>query len=132
MDLITITRRQGLAFDIRLRGHQLITDMSPQEGGCDQGCNPIELLAASVGACLAIMTQRYCDKHGYTQGDVQVTLTTELAAAPKRAAVFIVDVELPPGMTLAERRELSQLLAEFPVPATFRGLPRLDVEFTGK
>jgi uncharacterized OsmC-like protein len=131
MELITITRQEGLAFDIRLRGHQLTTDMSAQEGGCDQGCNPIELLAASVGACLAIMTQRYCNEHGYTHGDVQVTLTTELAALPKRAAAFIADIELPAGVSLADRRELSRLVAQFPVPASLHGLPSLDIEFTG-
>jgi len=132
MDLITIKRREGLAFDVCLRGHQITTDMSAAEGGCDQGCNPIELLAASVGACLAIMTQRYCSEHGYTHGDVQITLTTELAAGPKRAAAFIADIELPPGVSLADRRELSRLVADFPVPATLRGLPSLDIEFTGK
>jgi len=131
MDLMTITRQQGLSFEIRLREHGLVTDMSVPEGGQDQGCNPIELLAAAVGACLAIMTQRYCNEHGYTDGDVAVSVTTELADGPRRAAGFVADVELPAGVPPAAHAELAQLWAQFPVPATLRSAPRLDIEFTG-
>ncbi|TFG88862.1 MAG: OsmC family peroxiredoxin [Gemmatimonadales bacterium] len=130
MDLITVSRRAGLAFEVRLRGHVLTTDMSPAEGGRDEGPNPVELLACSVGSCLATMVQAYCDARGYHDGDVGASLTFELAAAPKRIAAVVVDLELPRGMPEEARAKLQRLLADFPVPATLRTAPRLDIEIT--
>jgi putative redox protein len=130
MDLITVTRSAGLAFTVRLRGHVLTTDMSPAEGGRDEGPNPVELLACSVGSCLATMVQAYCDEHGYTEGDVGASLTFELAADPKRIAAVVVDLELPQGLPEAARAEVQRLVEGYPVPATLRTAPRLDIEIT--
>jgi putative redox protein len=127
MDLITVTRRSGLEFSIRLRGHELATDMSPEEGGTDAGLNPVELLGAALGGCLGIMVQRYCDEHGFP-GDVAVSLTMEMAADPKRVAGLVADVELPASVPDQAREEIRTLIGQFPVPATFEGRPGVAVE----
>lgn len=129
MDLITVTRKGGLEFSIRLRDHQLTTDMSEAEGGRDAGLNPIELLAAAMGGCLAIMAQMYCDDHGYSHGDVGVSLTVEMAADPKRVAGLVADVELPADMPAQAREELRGLARQFPIPATLHGQPELAIDF---
>jgi putative redox protein len=128
MDLITVTRRAGLAFTVRLRGHAFVTDMSVAEGGRDEGPNPVELLACSLGSCLATMAQSWCDQHGHG-GDVGASLTLELAADPKRIAALVVDLELPAGMPDEAKAELRRVIEDFPVPATLRIAPRLDLEF---
>jgi putative redox protein len=130
MDLITVTRNHGLEFAIRIRGHAITSDMSAAEGGRDGGPNPVELLACAVGSCLATMVQAYCDEHGYTDGDVGASLTFELAADPKRIASVVVDLELPKEMPEAARAEVGRLVESYPVPATLRTAPRLDIEFT--
>lgn len=130
MELITVTRERGLEFLIRLRDHRITTDMSVAEGGTDAGLNPVELLAASLGGCLAIMTQRYCTERGYTDGDVGVSLTAELAEAPKRISSFVVDVELPADVPEAERAKLEKILLRFPVPATLGTGPGVLVELS--
>jgi putative redox protein len=129
MDLITVTRESGLEFTIHLRDHDITTDMSEPEGGHDAGCNPVELLGAALGGCLAIMVQRYCDEHGYTDGDVGVSLTAELAEDPKRVVGFVVDVELPADVPAEARQELETLAPQFPVPATLKGAPRVEMAF---
>ena len=130
MDLITITRREGLAFDVRLRGHVVTTDMAPAEGGRDTGLNPVELLAASVGSCIATMAQAYCTARGYTRGDVGVTLTLEMGEHPKRIAGLVLDLELPADVPPEARGQLRHLVDGFPVPQTLRQAPRLDIEVT--
>ena len=74
------------------------------------------------------MTQEYCDRHGYTNGDVAVRLTLELAVDPKRIAVLVADVELPKGMPEDAKQEVRRLLDHFPVPENLRRPPQLDVE----
>lgn len=128
MDLITVTRTDGLAFTVAVRGHTLTTDMAPDEGGHDGGPNPVELLACAVGSCIATMLQQYCDEHGYTDGNVGASLTLELAADPKRIAGIVVDIELPEGIPADARAEMRGLVDGFPVPVTLRNAPQLDVE----
>lgn len=97
MDLIRITRKQGLAFGIRARAHEIVCDLPPEEGGADAGLSPAELLAGSLGACIAIMVQNHCIRNGW-DGDVEVDLTTELVDEPKRVARLVVDLGLPSGV----------------------------------
>jgi uncharacterized OsmC-like protein len=130
MDLITITRREGLAFDARLRGHVVTTDMAPAEGGRDTGFTPVELLAASVGSCIATMVQAYCNARGYARGDVRVTLTLEMGEHPRRIAGLVLDLELPADVPPEARAQLQHLVDGFPVPPTLRQAPRLDIEVT--
>jgi putative redox protein len=130
MDLITVTRKTGLEFSIRVRDHVITTDMSVAEGGRDAGANPVELLACSVGSCIATMVQGYCTDHGYTGGDVGVSMTLELATDPKRIAALVVDLELPEGMPEGAKEEVRRLVEAFPVPETLRHPPRLDIDIT--
>jgi putative redox protein len=128
MDLITISRRGGLAFDIRVRHHQVTSDMSPGDGGGDAGLAPVELLAGSLGACIAMMVQRYCDTCGHGAGDVAVSLTVELADQPKRVAGLVVDVELPEGMPESRRDAVRRVAEQCVIHETLMHPPRLDVD----
>ena len=84
----------------------------------------------SLGACIAMMVQEYCDAHGYTDGDVAVNLAYELADRPKRVSSITVDVELPDGVP-EEKIDVIRRVADLcPVHETLRAPPRIDVEFT--
>jgi len=128
MDLITVTREEGLRFSIRVRDHVMTTDMSVDEGGQDGGPSPVEFLGVAAGACLATMVQAYCDARGYTDGDVGVSLTLELVENPNRVAGIVLDVDLPEDVPEGDREKLKKMALRMPVPATFRGEPRLDIE----
>jgi len=129
MDLISIERKSGLEFEIQVRGHTFSADMSEADGGADGGPAPAELLASSLGACVAMMVQAYCDTHGYTDGDVGVSLTLELADNPKRIAAIIIDVDLPEGFP-DERREAVERVADLCViHGTLTHPPRVDIDF---
>jgi putative redox protein len=129
MDLITVTRENGLGFQVRIRDHVIPTDMSLEEGGTDSGPSPVEILGGAMGACLATMIQAFCDARGYGDGDVSVSLTLELASAPNRVAGLVADVELPADMPEEEKEKLRTLAPRLPVPATFLSEPRMDIDF---
>ena len=114
---------------MKVRGHEVLSDMSEQDGGRDAGSAPAEMLAGSLGACIAMMVQSYCDSRGYTDRDVAVSVTLELADSPKRIDGFAVDVELPEGFP-EDRVEAVRRIAELcPVHTTLRRPPRIDIEF---
>ncbi|UCF34377.1 MAG: OsmC family protein [Phycisphaerales bacterium] len=128
MDLITVTRKCGVAFDIRVRGHEVTSDLSAKDGGRDEGPSPVELLGGSLGACVAMMVQGYCERHGYTDGDVGVSLTLELADGPKRVGGIVVDVELPEGVPEDTKEVIRRMAERCPVHETLRDPPRVDIE----
>ena len=128
MDLITVDRQDGLKFSIRVRGHDITSDMSEKDGGRDAGPSPVELLAGSLGACIAMMVQSYCDRHGFTDGDVGVSLTLELADSPKRVGGIVVDVELPDGVPEDRKVAIRRMAERCPVHETLRDPPRLDID----
>jgi putative redox protein len=128
MDLITVTREEGLRFSVRVRDHVMTTDMSVDEGGLDGGPSPVEFLGVAAGACLATMVQAYCDARGYTDGDVAVSLTLELVENPNRVGGVVLDVELPKDVPEGDREKLKKMALRMPVPATLRDSPRVDIE----
>ena len=128
MDLMSITRREGKAFELRVREHSVTFDMSEEEGGSDLGMNPVEYLAGSLGACIAIMVQTYCDSHGYTDGDVSASLTLELADDPKRVGTIVIDLELPNDFPEDKKSAVKRVAELCPVHETLKQMPALDLE----
>ena len=127
MDLITVTRENGLEFRIRVREHCVTSDMSVADGGRDGGPSPAELLGAALGACTAMMVQRYCREQGW-DGDAGVNLALELADDPKRVGRIVVDLELPDGVP-DERKETVRRVAErCLIQETLRHPPAVDVD----
>ncbi len=129
MDLITVTRQGDLEFNIHVRGRDVISDMSAEDGGRGAGFTPAELLAGSLGACIAMMVQGYCDRHGHNDGDVGVNLTFELADNPKRVGVIVVDVELPDGFPDDRRDAIRRIAERCSIHETLSHPPRVDVDF---
>ena len=129
MDLISVTRKGGLEFSVKVRGHEVSSDMSTKEGGQDAGPSPAELLAGSLGACIAMMVQSYCQRHEY-EGDVEVSLTLELADKPKRVGGIVVDVELPDGVPEDKMDAIRRMAERCPIHETLRNPPRVEIEFT--
>ena len=129
MDLITVTRKGGSQFGIRVRGHDVVSDMSEKDGGQDAGPSPVELLAGALGACIAMMVQSYCQRHGY-DGDVEVSLTPELADAPKRVGGIVVDVDLPDSVPEDKIDAVRRMAERCPIHEPLRNPPRVDIDIT--
>jgi len=127
VDLITLTRKKDLEFAISVRGHDVSSDLSVKDGGRDAGLSPAELLGGSLGACIAMMVQSYCQRHGY-KGDVSVSLTIELEDSPKRVGGIVVDVELPDEVPKDKIGAIRRMAELCPIHQTLRNPPRVDID----
>lgn len=124
MDLITVSRRSGLDFDVRVRGHVVRTSLAGGEGGI----TPAELLAGSLGACVAMVLQDRCDRQGHGDGDVAVSLALELAEDPKRVGAIFADVDLPADVPEEEKERIRLLAGRCVIHETLARPPRVDIE----
>ena len=127
MDLITVTRKDGLEFNTRVRGHVVTSDVSAKDGGRDQGPSPVELFAGSLGSCITTMVQGYCRTHGY-DGDVGVSLTIEMADKPKRIGRIVVDLELPDTVPEEKKEAVMRVAQLCPIHETLKNPPSVDIE----
>lgn len=127
MDLMTITTSREEGSKIRVRGHEVPCDMSEKDGGRDRGPSPVELLAGSLGACIGMIVQTYCQRHGY-EGDVGVSLTIELADNPKRIANIVVDLEVPESVPEDRRQAIRRVAERCPIHETLKSPPGIDID----
>jgi putative redox protein len=130
MDLITVEKQENGAFAFSVRQHEVSSDMSAADGGQDLGPSPVELVGGALASCIAIMVQRYCDAKDYNDGQVEVSLTMELADDPKRVEAFVIDVELPADVPENRMAAVAKIAEHCPVHATLSNAPRVDIDFT--
>jgi putative redox protein len=128
MSLISITRKADLEFEIQVRAHNVGSDLSEEDGGADLGPSPSELLVGSVGACIAIMVQLYCDRCGYTDGEVSASVAYQLADNPKRIGAITIDLEIPKDVPEEKKDAIRRIAEACPVHGTLTHPPVLDLE----
>lgn len=128
MDLITIRRRKGLEFEIRVRDHSVVCDMAPEDGGRGAGFSPAELFAGAVGACVATAVQTWFDACEHVEGDIGASVVLELRPDPKRIAAVAVDVELPDGLPANRRDAVLRVVEHCLLRETLRDPPEVDVD----
>jgi uncharacterized OsmC-like protein len=128
MSLISINRKDGLKFAMSVRNHEVDFDMSKEDGGLDKGPSPSEFLVGSLGACVAIMVQRYCDRHEYNDGEVSVTMTYELADDPKRVGAITIDLEIPNDVPENKYPVVKRIAEACPIHGTLTKSPDIDLE----
>jgi uncharacterized OsmC-like protein len=128
MELITVSRKSGLSFDVCVGRHHMTCDMAPEDGGTGAGFSPVEMFAGSLGACIAMTVQSYCETCGHASGDVGVSIALELLPKPKRIGAVVVDVELPQGVPEDRREAIHRVVKECVIHETLRHAPEVDVE----
>jgi uncharacterized OsmC-like protein len=128
MDLISVDRLDGLAFEIRVRDRRVVSDMAPSDGGRGEGFTPLELIAGAAGACIAMAVQAWCESCNHDGGDVAASVTFEIAADPKRMGTIVVDLEVPAEVPANRRDALRRVIEECPIRETLRNPPPVDVE----
>lgn len=94
-----VTHEGGMKFATRIRSHTLIVDQ-PTGAGNDEGPMPIELLGASIGTCVALYVQQFCEARQLPYEGMRVEVQQHGARGPSRVGTFEVRVvlqeDLPP------------------------------------
>lgn len=90
---MVVTHEGGLKFATDIRGHTLIVDQ-PAGVGNDEGPMPLELLGASIGTCVALYVQQFCETRGLPYEGMRVEVQQIGARNPSRVGTFDVRVVL--------------------------------------
>jgi putative redox protein len=113
---------QGLAQEIRTRGHVLAADEPKDNGGTDTGFAPYELLLAALAACTSATLRIYADRKGWTLGRIVVDARFRRDAEKNECIARTITFGAP--LSVEQRKRLAEIAEKTPVTKTLlRGLP---------
>jgi len=82
-------------FEAAARGHRVLCDQPPANGGSDSGMTPPEFLLVSLGTCAGYYAAEYLKARGLPAGGLEIAVSAEKAKLPARLGSFRIEVVLP-------------------------------------
>ena len=92
---MVVTHESRARFAVQIRSHRLVVDQTLRGGGDDAGPEPIELLGAALGSCVAYYIAEFCRARSLSSDGMVVTVRQHMASDPRRVAEFVIAVSLP-------------------------------------
>jgi putative redox protein len=92
---ITVEYLDQVRFAAETRGHRVICDQPPENGGADTGMTPPEFLLASLGTCAGFYAVQYLKTRGLPAAGLKVSVVAEKAKQPARLGSFRIEVTVP-------------------------------------
>lgn len=92
---ILVTHDRGARFIAQVRLHEIVVDQTIRGGGEDSGPEPIELLGAALGSCVAYYLGQFLNARGLSTEGLRVQVEQYGATNPPRVEAFDVHVVLP-------------------------------------
>jgi len=87
----------NVKFEATARGHRVVCDQPPDNGGADSGMTPPEFLLVSLGTCAGFYAAQYLKLHKLPEEGLEVHVSAEKAKAPARLGTFRIEV-IAPGL----------------------------------
>lgn len=89
---VQVSHLGEVKFEAATRGHRVISDQPPSNGGADSGMTPPELLLASLGTCAGFYAVKYLQARSLPMEGLNLRVTAEKAEHPARMAHFQIEV----------------------------------------
>jgi len=92
---IEVVHTGRVRFEAVARGHRVICDQPPENGGADEGMSPPEFLLVSLGTCAGFYAAQYLNTRALPTDGLSIKVSAEKAAAPARLGYFRISVTTP-------------------------------------
>ena len=92
---VKIQHLGGVKFQAIARGHRVICDQPPDNGGLDSGMTPPEFLLVSLGTCAGFYAAQYLKTRSLPADGLEIKVVAEKALQPARLAQFRIEVIVP-------------------------------------
>jgi len=128
-DPMVITHVGGVQFAAQVRSHRVLVDQPLRGGGADAGPSPIELLGVSLGTCVALYVQQFCQSRSLPYDGMRVELQQLGAQNPNRIGQFTLRVVLPAGIPAEHVEMLERVARSCPAHNTLAHGAEVAMEF---
>jgi uncharacterized OsmC-like protein len=72
-------------FEAEARGHRVVSDQPPDNGGYDEGLTPPEFLLISLGTCVGFYIVQYLNAHSLNCPELEVKVAADKWPPSRRA-----------------------------------------------
>jgi putative redox protein len=128
---VTVEHIGAVQFEIRARGHVIVSDQPVESGGYDEGMTPPELLLAALGSCAGYYAAQYMRKQKLGMEGTKVQVSAEKAKDPARMENFAIRVEVPVGLSEAHTAGIEEAVHHCLVHNTLLHPPKITLEVSG-
>jgi putative redox protein len=92
---VKIQHLGNVKFEASTRGHRVICDQPPGNGGADTGMTPPEFLLVSLGTCAGFYAAQYLKARSLPADGLEIKVTAEKVPQPARLGQFRIEVVVP-------------------------------------
>jgi uncharacterized OsmC-like protein len=92
---VTIRHLGNVQFEASTRGHRVLCDQPPDNGGADRGMTPPEFLLVSLGTCAGFYAAQYLKTRSLPTDGLEIAVSAEKALQPARVGQFRIEVIVP-------------------------------------
>ena len=129
MPNLSVAHQAGDRFQLQVRGHRLLCDQPPADGGTDQGPTPTELFVASLAACVAFYARRFLARHHLDAVGLRVEAAFTMSPdRPARVDTITLRLLLPQPLEENRRNGLRAVVEHCTVHNSIRQAPRIDID----
>jgi putative redox protein len=129
---VTVEHLGAVQFQIKTRGHSIVSDQPADSGGFDEGMTPPELLLASLGSCAGFYAAQYLRKNKLATEGTRVRVTCEKVKDPvARMTNFVIEVDAPVELTKDQRKGFDQAVANCLIHNTLLHPPKISLKVAG-
>ena len=126
---VLIEHLGAVQFEIKARGHSVVSDQPRENGGHDEGMTPPEFLLASLGSCAAFYAAQYLRKHKLASEGTRVRVTADKEKNPARLDRFHISLEIPATLDAAHRAGIEDAVHHCLIHNTLLRPPQIEFEF---
>ena len=129
---ITVEHLGALQFEIKARGHSVVSDQPTDNGGFDEGMTPPEFLLASLGSCAGFYAAQYLRKHKLATEGARVRVTCEKVKDPvPRMTNFVIEVDAPVELNEDHCKGIQEAVEHCLVHNTLLHTPNISLKVEG-
>jgi putative redox protein len=89
---VTIQHLGNVKFSAGTRGHRILCDQPPDNGGSDAGMTPPEFLLVSLGTCAGFYAVKYLESRKLSAAGLEVRVSAEKRLQPARLEKFHIEL----------------------------------------
>lgn len=128
---ILVEHLGAVQFEMKTRGHSVVSDQPADKGGFDEGMTPPELMLASLGSCAGFYAVDYLKRQNIAAEGTKVRVTAEKAKNPARLDDFKIEVEVTAGLSEEHLKGLEDAVNRCLIHNTLTHPPKIELAVKG-
>ncbi len=115
-------------FEINSGNYKVISDQPKSTGGTAEGMQPVDLLLASLGSCIAVFISHLLVRRNIDLSACRLMIDKEMADNPRRVGKISVKLDLPDNITDSDKKAILRSASHCTVHNTLHGNPQINVD----